>query len=152
MSKNLSANLVIMPAKTQDFADIWRIFQDVIESGDTYVNSNTTQEEAFAKWFNQDTKTFVAYHAEKIVGAYLIKPNQIDRGSHIANCSYIVDKNARGLGIGKALGLHSLKIAKDLNYRAVQFNFVVSTNIAAVKLWQSIGFEIIESSQSDISS
>ncbi len=139
----MSKNLIITKATAEDFVDIWRIFQDVMEGGDTYVNANTTKDEAFAKWFNKDAKTFVAKADGKIIGCYLIKPNQIDRGSHIANCSYIVDKNARGFGCGKALGLHSIEIARKLNYKAIQFNFVVSTNIAAVKLWQSIGFEII---------
>jgi L-amino acid N-acyltransferase YncA len=134
----------IRPATTKDFPEIWRIFHSVIAKGDTYVNrAETTEDEARAKWLNKNSKTFVAEKDEKILGAYLVKPNQLDRGSHIANASYIVDENTRGMGVGKALGLHSITTAKELGYKAMQFNFVVSTNSAAVNLWQSIGFEII---------
>lgn len=134
----------IRQATESDFLEIWRIFQNVIAKGDTYVNrGETTREEAHAKWMNGSAKTFIAKIDDKIIGAYLLKPNQVDRGSHIGNASYIVDKNCRGAGVGKALALHSISQAKIFGYKAIQFNFVVSTNSAAVKLWQSVGFRII---------
>jgi ribosomal protein S18 acetylase RimI-like enzyme len=37
---------------------------------------------------------------------------------------------------------HSISHARS-KYRAMQFNFVVSTNERAVRLWQSLGFEIV---------
>ena len=136
--------IIIESAQNKDFDDIVRIFKQVISGGDTYVNrADTSAQEMHDKWFDKNAKTFVAKIAGEILGAYLIRPNQVDRGSHIANCSYIVDAKSRGQGVGKALGEHSIRIAKQLNYRAIQFNFVVSTNKAAVKLWQSLGFEII---------
>lgn len=138
------SEIKIIPASKENFEEIWRIFQDVISGGDTYVNrAETTKDEARAKWLNPAAKTFIAQIGDKIVGGYLIKANQVDRGSHIGNASYIVDKNSRGAGIGKALALHSIATAKDLGYKAIQFNFVVSTNLPAVKLWQSVGFRII---------
>ena len=131
-------------AKKEDFDEIWRIFKAVIKDGDTYVNDEkTTKKFAKEKWLNKSAKTFVIKIDGKILGAYLIKPNQLGRGSHIANASYIVDKKARGKGVGKALALHSIKTAKKLKFKAMQFNFVVSTNEAAVNLWKSVGFEII---------
>lgn len=134
----------IRPASESDFTEIWRIFRSVIAGENTYVNRhNTTKTEAYAKWMNKDAKTFVAEIDNKIVGVYLLKPNQVDLGSHVANASYIVDENVRGSGVGKALALHSINKAKELGYHAMQFNFVVSTNEAAVKLWQSVGFRII---------
>lgn len=134
----------IRAASEKDFNEIWRIFKAVIIKGDTYVNSpKTSKQKPRAKWLAKDSKTFVAEINQKIVGVYLIKPNQIDLGSHIANASYIVDENARGAGVGKALALHSIASAKEFGYHAMQFNFVVSSNAAAVKLWQSVGFKII---------
>lgn len=136
--------LFITEAQEKDLNDISRIFKDVISTGDTYVNrADTTDDEIRQKWFADNAKTFIAKLDGKIVGAYLIRPNHVDRGSHTANCSYIVDKSARGHGVGKTLGEHSIITAKQLNYRAIQFNFVVSTNKPAVKLWQSLGFDII---------
>lgn len=140
----MTTSINIVEANPADFSKIWPIFQDVISAGDTYVNrADTAYQEAYEKWFDKDAKTFIAKINDEIIGAYLIKPNQIDRGSHIANCSYIVSKAARGLGCGKLLGEHSIEVAKKLNYRAIQFNFVVSTNKVAVNLWQSLGFKII---------
>lgn len=131
-------------ATDADFPEIWRIFKSVIASGTTYVNRpDTTESEARTKWMDPEAQTFVAEINQKIVGSYLIKPNQVDLGSHIANASYIVDESTRGQGVGKTLALHSITTAKNLGYHAIQFNFVVSTNFAAVKLWQSVGFQII---------
>jgi ribosomal protein S18 acetylase RimI-like enzyme len=39
--------------------------------------------------------------------------------------------------------LHSLERSKERGFRAMQFNFVVSTNERAVKLWESLGFAIV---------
>lgn len=136
--------LEIRLADEKDFDEIWRIFKKIIAGGDSYVNSSeTNKSKARAKWMNKEAKTFVAEIDGKILGAYLLKSNQVGRGSHIANASYITDEKARGQGIGKALALHSIAKAKELGFHAMQFNFVVSTNIAAVKLWQSVGFRII---------
>ncbi len=140
----MELKIKITPATTENFDEIWRIFKSVISTGETYVNDDeTTKEQACAKWMNKAAKTFVAKIDDEIVGVYLIKPNQVDRGSHIANASYIVDENKRGFGIGKSLALHSISTAKKLGYKAMQFNFVVSTNKVAVNLWQSVGFKII---------
>ena len=49
----------------------------------------------------------------------------------------------RGRGIGRMLAEHSLQVAKEQGYRAMQFNAVVSTNAAAVALWQRLGFQIL---------
>lgn len=134
----------IRPATEKDFDGIWKIFRDVIATEDTYVNrAETTRDEAYAKWMDKEAKIFVAELNDKIVGAFFLKPNRIDLGSHIANAGFIVDVNTRKAGIGKALALHALATAKSLGYRAMQFNFVVSTNGTAVKLWKSVGFSII---------
>lgn len=134
----------IVRAKKEDFPAIWQIFKDVIKGGDTYVNDEkTTKKEAREKWLNKKAHTFVAKKDDQILGVYLIKPNQVGRGSHIANASYIVSKNARGLGVGKTLALHSIDMARKLKFHAIQFNFVVSTNETAVNLWKLVGFEII---------
>lgn len=140
----MNKKIIINPAKKEDFEDIWRIFQQVIAGGQTYVNDeNTTKKDAYEKWFNESAKTFVAKLGEEIVGAYLMCSNRVGRGSHVANASYIVDEKKRGLGIGKLLANHSIETAAAFGYKAIQFNFVVSTNVAAVNLWKSVGFRII---------
>lgn len=128
-----------------DFEPIWEIFKNVIATADTYVFDPLTPKDDLHKhWFAPYMHTFVAVNTNnEIVGTYIIKPNQIDLGDHIANCSYMVKPNLQGLGIGKLLCEHSIKIATDLGFLAIQFNIVVSTNMAAVLLWKSFGFAII---------
>lgn len=79
----------------------------------------------------------------QLVGSYILKPNQPALGAHIANASFIVAPKARGLGVGRAMGEHCLSEAGRLGFRAMQFNFVVSTNESAVHLWQELGFKIV---------
>ena len=134
----------IREAKQNDYDAVWDIFKRVIKTGDTYVfNPNTEKKDLAKHWFAPYMKTYVAEERNQIVGTYIIKPNQIDLGSHVANCSYMVDPNAQGKGVGKLLCEHSIENANQLGYKAIQFNIVVSTNEAAVKLWEKYGFTII---------
>lgn len=127
-----------------DFEGIWEIFHQVIAKGDTYVISPDTPKTDLAKhWFASYMQTYVAVEDGVICGTYIIKPNQIDLGGHIANGSYMVHPNYQGKGIGKLLGNHSLVLAKSLGFSAMQFNIVVSTNVIAVALWERIGFTIL---------
>ncbi|GAP95544.1 GNAT family N-acetyltransferase [Leptolyngbya sp. NIES-2104] len=136
--------MLIRKAIDTDFTSIWTIFKTVIEPGDTYVFApDTSREDAFSYWFGAGVTAYVAETAGQIVGMYKIVPNQRDLGSHVANASFMVDPNCHGQGIGKAMGIHCLQEAKRLGYLAIQFNFVVSTNHAAVALWQKLGFSIV---------
>lgn len=80
---------------------------------------------------------------DDIVGVYMLHPNKPGRCSHIGHSAYMVCKSARGHGVGKAMGLHSIAKARERRFRGIQFNMVVSTNIAAVNLWKKLGFEIV---------
>ncbi|MDF2430429.1 MAG: hypothetical protein JWP44_60 [Mucilaginibacter sp.] len=88
-------------------------------------------------------ENFYRRRNNKITGTYFIKPNQVDLGSHIANCGYMVHPEERGKGIGRLLCDHSIQHARQLGYRAIQFNIVVSSNTAAIELWKKCGFRII---------
>jgi L-amino acid N-acyltransferase YncA len=130
-------------AVESDFAAIWPIFQTVVATGATYVfAADTPEEEAFAYWFGPGVRSWVAEADGRIVGMYKIVANQRDRGAHVANASFMVAPDAAGRGIGRAMGEDSLRRARALGFRAMQFNFVVSTNQPAVDLWRSLGFAI----------
>lgn len=134
----------IRKAKESDYDQVWGIFSTVIETGDTYVFDPKTPKTDLKKhWFSEYMQTYVAEENGKILGTYIIKPNQIDLGNHIANCSYMVNPNAQGKGIGKLLCAHSIQTALENGYKGIQFNIVVSTNVGAVNLWKKFGFEII---------
>jgi ribosomal protein S18 acetylase RimI-like enzyme len=136
--------LSIRPAKASDRDSIWNIFHAVVASADTYAfDPGIAREEALAYWLDPSTRCYVAARNGSIVGTYILKPNQPGQGSHIANAAFMVDPGARGLGLGRAMGQHCLEEARRLEFRGMQFNFVVSTNTPAVKLWQDLGFEIV---------
>ncbi|MDA9818049.1 GNAT family N-acetyltransferase [Flavobacteriaceae bacterium] len=132
----------------EDFEQIWQIYKNVTKDGDSYLDNpnNITKEYAYKKWLNKTSINIVAEFKEEVVGFYSLRHNFIDYGSHVANGSYIISHKFRQKGFGKQLALHSIDIAKDAGYKAMQFNFVLSTNVAAIKLWQSVGFKIIGTS------
>jgi L-amino acid N-acyltransferase YncA len=136
--------LTIREASDEDADAIWDIFRAVVAPGDSYVFEPTTpREEALAYWFSPTTRTYVAESNSQVVGTYILRPNRPGLGSHIANAAFMVSPEARGLGIGYAMGQHCLAEARALGYRAMQFNFVVSTNETALRLWERLGFRIV---------
>ena len=69
--------------------------------------------------------------------------NHMGNGSHIASATYMVDPAHSGRGVGRALCEYTVDWARAAGYRAMQFNAVVETNTYAVKLYRSIGFDVI---------
>jgi L-amino acid N-acyltransferase YncA len=134
----------IRAAAEADRAAIWKIFHEVVAAGDTYaIDPDMSREEALAYWFSGHTRTYVADSTVGVVGTYILRPNQSGGGSHVANAAFMVAPEARGQGIGRVMGEHCLSEARRLGFRAMQFNFVVSTNESAVRLWQQLGFDIV---------
>lgn len=134
----------IRRAVEEDKLQVWEIIRKVISTGDTYVyKQDSSKEKMLDYWFANDKKTYVALYENGIIGTFYLKDNQPDLGSHIANAGYMVAPEAKGRGVGKTMAEYSLHEAKRLSYEGMQFNFVVKSNEVAVKLWQSLGFEII---------
>lgn len=134
----------IREAVVEDFDEIWPIFHEVVSAGDTYAYpQETNKDQALNIWVNTPRKTFVVEESGNILGTYYIKTNQAGPGSHVCNCGYMVSSKARGKGLATAMCEHSQKIAKELGYKAMQFNFVASTNEGAIRLWNKLGFETV---------
>jgi ribosomal protein S18 acetylase RimI-like enzyme len=136
--------MLIRPATQQDRGAIWRIVEPVIRAGDTYTLPRDMSEvAAIAYWCGPDRETFVAEEGGAIVGTYYIRANQQGGGAHVANCGYITAAGLMGKGIARRMCEHSLQHTRSRGFKAMQFNFVVSTNERAVRLWQSLGFETV---------
>ena len=136
--------LNIRGATDSDRHAIWEIFQAVISAGDTYpLDRNVSRDDALAYWFQCNAHVYVAESNGEIVGSYTLHANQSGGGGHVANAGFIIAQRARRQGIGRAMGEHCLAEARRLGFRAMQFNFVVSTNDSAVKLWQDLGMKIV---------
>jgi L-amino acid N-acyltransferase YncA len=123
---------------------IWDIFREVVAARDTYAfDPGMSRQDALGYWFQTNTRTYVAESSGRIVGTYILRPNQSGGGSHVANAAFMVAPVARGRGIGRAMAEHCLTEGRRLGFRAMQFNFVVSTNDPALRLWQTLGFKIV---------
>ena len=131
-------------ATNGDRDGIWAILEPMIRRGDTYtLPRDMSREAAFELWFSAEKEIFVCEENGAVLGTYFLKANQQGGGAHVANCGYVTAEQARGRGIARAMCLHSLERAAQRGFRAMQFNFVVSTNERAVKLWRDLGFEIV---------
>jgi L-amino acid N-acyltransferase YncA len=138
--------LQIRGAKESDHDAIWSILNSVISAGEAYtLPRDMSREAALSYWFADGHEVFVAEHEDEVVGTYYLRANQMGGGSHVANCGYMTAGPATGRGVAHAMCVHSLERARERGFRAMQFNFVVSTNDRAVKLWQRCGFTIVGS-------
>ena len=127
-----------------DSDSIWPILEPTIRAGETYtLPPDMPRQSALDYWFAPQHEVFVAEENGQIVGTYFLQPNQQGGGSHVANCGYITAPWATGRGVARAMCTHSLDRARARGFKAMQFNFVVSTNKRAIALWQSFGFEIV---------
>jgi RimJ/RimL family protein N-acetyltransferase len=78
---------------------------------------------------------------DDLMGCFYIKPNFPGRCSHICNGGFITAPMYRGMGVGKLMGKVYLKLAKSLGYKSSYFNLVFESNVASVRLWESLGFQ-----------
>ncbi len=130
--------------------EVRKLLNLVIVEGKTYPQKQPLSQSEFAAyWLSQDA--FVvrpvtdedAQPPKEILGAFYLKPNFPGRCNHICNAGFIVQPEMRGQGIGRFMGEAMLLIAASLGYEAVMFNLVFATNIASIRLWESLGFQII---------
>jgi L-amino acid N-acyltransferase YncA len=136
--------MLIRPARQDDAAAIWSIIRPIIRAGESYtLDPQMGEADALAYWLGADKETFVAEEDCSILGTYFLRANQAGGGAHVCNCGYMTSVAATGRGIGRLMCQHSLEHARARGYRAMQFNFVVSTNERAVRLWESLGFETV---------
>jgi ribosomal protein S18 acetylase RimI-like enzyme len=136
--------LEIRPASGGDETAIWTILEPMIRAGETYaLPRDMTRVAALAYWSAPGHAVFVAAEGDQRLGTYFLQANQQGGGAHVANCGYVTAADAAGRGVARAMCAHSLDQARTRGFRAMQFNFVVSTNARAVALWQRMGFDIV---------
>jgi len=135
------SDLIIRPASAADAEPIWGMLEPVIRAGETYaLPRDMAREAALSYWLGGDRATYLAERAGEPAGTYYLRANQPGGGAHVANCGYVTALKARGQGIARGMFLHSLDVARGRGFRAMQFNFVVASNLTAIRLWQSLGF------------
>ena len=136
--------MLIRKAEAGDARAIVEIILPTIRDGTTYsLDPDINEADALSYWMGADKETFVAEDERRIVGTYYMRPNQGGGGRHVCNCGYMTGTAAVGRGVAGRMCQHSLEHARSRGYKAMQFNFVVSTNERAIRLWQRLGFEIV---------
>jgi ribosomal protein S18 acetylase RimI-like enzyme len=134
----------IRAAGPQDADALWAILEPVIRAGETYtLPRDMTRDDALRYWSAPGHQVFVAEVDGEVVGRYFLRANQQGGGAHVANCGYMTHPGCAGKGVANAMCAHSLDYARTRGFLAMQFNFVVSTNEKAVRLWQRHDFEVV---------
>ena len=137
--------VAIRPTVEVDREAVLHIAHELVRTADTYAyEPDISDDELWAYWCPPGKGDgFVAELEGAVVGMFVIRPNNPGPGSHVANASYAVRADVRGIGLGRQMGQASLGLAAELGYAAMQFNTVVSTNTNAIHLWRSLGFRIV---------
>jgi len=141
--------LSVREAHPGDRDATWAILEPTIRAGETYtLPRDMNKAEALSYWFADQHEVFVAENGGAILGTYFLQANQRGGGAHVANCGYMTASDATGRGVGRMMCEHSLDTARRLGFRAMQFNFVVSTNLRVIALWQRLDHDDFGSSRS----
>jgi len=132
----------IREAAAEDWPQIYPFWSEIVAAGETYAYpEGLTSEEAKDLWMYDHVA--VAVEGDEVLGSAKMGPNRPGRGSHIGTASFMVSSNARGKGVGRALGDYCVSWHREQGFHGIQFNAVVETNTTAVRLWKSLGFQII---------
>ena len=124
-----------------DLMSMMKIWNEIVEAGEAFPQEEHLTLDSAAAFFGSQSMSAVAVDGRgEVVGLYILHPNNIGRCGHIANASYAVKDGHRGQHIGEALVSHCIRSCGEHGFRILQFNAVVSTNKAALKLYQKLGF------------
>jgi L-amino acid N-acyltransferase YncA len=127
-----------------DWPQVWAIIGEVIEARDTFPYDPQMSEAQARGWMEAPPGlTVVAVQDGQVLGTAAMAANRPGPGSHVSTASFMVAAGARGRGVGTRLCQYALDWAKARGYAGMQFNAVVETNQAAVRLYQRFGFEIV---------
>ena len=138
--------MLIREATSEDWPSIWPFFHEIVAAGDTFAYPTDLDERQAREWWMlaAPNRTVVATDDNgAVLGTAKMNNNHHGNASHVASASYMVDPRSRGWGVGRKLCLHSLDWARETGFRAMQFNAVVETNVRAVRLYQTLGFEVL---------
>lgn len=135
----------IRPFEDADWPAVRPIIESVCREGETYTYPVDIDEAtARALWVEDPPgATVVLVDDGEVLGTAKMGPNRPGHGDHVGTASFMVPPAARGRGAGRALGEHVIAWHRAQGYRGIQFNAVVESNTAAVRLWRSLGWEIV---------
>ena len=136
--------LAIRPAAAADAGALWSLLEPVFRAGDTYaIEPDISREAALAYWTGAPNRVWIAEadaEADRPLGTFYLRPNQRGGGAHVANAGFVTAPEARGRGVARAMLRHAEDEARAAGFLAMQFNFVVASNAAALHIWFGEGY------------
>jgi ribosomal protein S18 acetylase RimI-like enzyme len=136
------SDVTIRPLVEADWPQVHALVVEVAAAGETYaMDVPESEDETRAFWAGQHN--VVTVDGDTVLGSAKIGPNRPAQGAHVGTASFMVGSAARGRGIGRTMGEHAVEWLRANGFAAIQFNAVVSTNTAAIALWNSLGFATI---------
>jgi L-amino acid N-acyltransferase YncA len=137
-------DVTLRPMLPTDRARVWGVLEPTIRAGETYaLPQQMSRSDALRYWTTGVRDVFVAEKLGRIEGTCYLRAIRPGGGDHVANCGFMVGPWAAGQGVGRAMCAHSITHARSRGFRAMQFNFVVSTNSSAIRLWTAFGFDLV---------
>lgn len=138
----MDTNVIVREFVNDDIPFMVAIWNEVVADGDAFPQTELLNETSGLAFFEDQSFTGVAVERStgEIVGLYILHPNNVGRCGHICNASYAVKRGERGKRIGETIVIHCLSKAKELGFRILQFNAVVSSNVVALRLYEKLGF------------
>lgn len=134
----------IRKATEADSDAIWSMLEPVFRTGETYaVERDISRETALVYWCGGGHRAHIAEKDGAPVGTFYLCPNQGGGGAHVANAGFVTAEGAAGRGVARAMLAHALDCARGAGFRAMQFNFVVSTNTRAIDIWLAYDFAVV---------
>lgn len=132
--------MIIRKYTEKDLPEMTAIWNEVVRDGIAFPQEDELNELSGAEFFAAQSYCGVAEKDGKVVGLYILHPNNVGRCGHICNASYAVSSERRGQHIGEALVKDCLEQGRAHGFRVLQFNAVVATNVRARHLYERLGF------------
>lgn len=132
--------MIIREYTQNDIESMIKIWNEVVEEGIAFPQEDLLDMETGTSFFASQSYTGIAEEG-RVLGLYILHPNNVGRCGHICNASYAVSSDVRGKHIGEQLVLDCLEKGKKLGFRVLQFNAVVESNIHARHLYERLGFK-----------
>jgi len=126
--------------ETEDLESMTEIWNGIVDEANAFPQTERLTKMQAEAFFASQSYTGAYADGDEVLGLYILHPNNVGRCGHIANASFAVKKTARGRGTGEKLVLDCIKKGKELGFRILQFNAVVCTNTAAIRLYERLGF------------
>lgn len=138
----MEESVIIREYGPEDILDMVAIWNEVVEEGVAFPQEEYLDASSGGVFFEEQSYCGVAVESEsgKVVGLYILHPNNIGRCGHICNASYAVASGKRGAHIGEKLVKDCIVQAGRLGFQILQFNAVVATNAHARHLYERLGF------------